>query len=99
MMTERKIDNRGSKPVTFYKNNITVKEQRVDGNRYKGYTPIRCTLMGFERNYQIKILSEFASFSLLRREKNQINKVRSYTSKTLVKRELSVQNVPQKIHP
>ena len=87
MMTERKIDNRGSKPVTFYKNNITVKEQRVDGNRYKGYTPIRCTLMGFERNYQIKILS------------NQINKVRSYTSKTLVKRELSVQNVPQKIHP
>jgi hypothetical protein len=38
-----------------------VKEQRVDGSWYKGFfNPmyLRCTLMGFERNYQIKIPSK-----------------------------------------
>jgi hypothetical protein len=63
-MIEREMDNRGSKPVA----SSTVKEQRVDGHWYGFNLPyLRCTLMGFERNYQIKILS------------NQIQ-TRSYTS-------------------
>lgn len=53
------MDNRGSKSVL--KN--TVKEQRVDGSwlliMFKTLIrSLRCTLMGFERNYQIKILSK-----------------------------------------
>ena len=48
---------RGSKSVIL--NNIAVKEQRVDGSlslklQLRG---IKCILMGFERNYQIRILS------------------------------------------
>lgn len=63
-MIEREMDNRGSKSVELY----TVKEQRVDGHWYGFNLPcLRCTLTGFERNYQIKILS------------NQIQ-TRSYTS-------------------
>lgn len=49
--------------------NLSVKEQRVDGHRCVNLIHLRYTLMGFERNYQIKILS------------NQINTLRrSYTS-------------------
>jgi len=63
-MIEREMDNRGSKPVA----SSTVKEQRVDGHWYGFNLPyLRYTLTGFERNYQIKILS------------NQIQ-TRSYTS-------------------
>jgi hypothetical protein len=56
---EKKMDNRGSKSVLIN----TVKEQRVDGswhlNMFKIlFRCLRCTLMGFERNYQIKILSK-----------------------------------------
>jgi len=56
---EKKMDNRGSKSVF----NNTVKEQRVDGswlfNKLNiSIKSLRCTLMGFERNYQIKILSK-----------------------------------------
>jgi len=56
---EKKMDNRGSKSVL--KN--TVKEQRVDGSWLLNivktiFRSLRCTLMGFERNYQIKILSK-----------------------------------------
>jgi hypothetical protein len=40
---------------------VTVKEQRVDGS-YANILALRCTLVGFDRNYQVKILS------------NQINK-------------------------
>jgi hypothetical protein len=66
-MKETEIGNRGSKSV-FNKN--TVKEQRVDGNwaLFKGKSnagisvlknkSLRYTLTGFERNYQIKILSK-----------------------------------------
>jgi hypothetical protein len=37
---------------------ISVKEQRVDGS-YFGLNPkLRCTLMGFERNYPFKIPSK-----------------------------------------
>jgi hypothetical protein len=51
----------------------SVKEQRVDGSWLLNKLAVpnrslRCTLMGFERNYQVKILSK------------QINKYRSYTS-------------------
>jgi hypothetical protein len=55
-ISEKRMSNRGSKSVVC--NNAIVKEQRVDGSRREKYIPrLRCTLMGFERNYQIKILS------------------------------------------
>ena len=66
------MGNSGSKSVV--RNGTTVKEQRVDGSWHVWLSPcLRCTLMGFERNYQVKILS------------NRINKPwllqgRSYTS-------------------
>jgi len=44
---------RGSKSVLTY----TVKEQRVDGSYCKSMQ-LRCTLMGFEINYQFKIPSK-----------------------------------------
>jgi hypothetical protein len=53
---EKKMGNRGSKSVF----NNTVKEQRVDGS-WRIITKLmrlRCTLMGFERNYQVKIPSK-----------------------------------------
>jgi hypothetical protein len=64
MVTSQKIDEnqmgyRGSKSVL---DSSTVKEQRVDGSW--SIKPIakkmllRCTLMGFERNYQVKIPSK-----------------------------------------
>jgi len=53
---ENQMDNRGSKSE-FHN---SVKEQRVDGSwcieKYNSLH-LRCTLMGFERNYQIKIPS------------------------------------------
>jgi hypothetical protein len=61
-MIEREMDDRGSKSKlslnipTSQKLNF-VKEQRVDGSLCLIKKHIRCTLMGFERNYQIKILS------------------------------------------
>ena len=53
-MSENEMGNRGSKSVIV--NNITVKEQRVDGFLQQLYNCcVRYTLMGFERNYPIKI--------------------------------------------
>ena len=57
---ESEMEYRGSKSGL-----VPVKEQRVDGSYAK--FALRCTLMDFERNYQVKVLS------------NQINK-RLYTS-------------------
>ena len=54
-MSENEMDNRWSKSVIL--KNIIVKEQRVDGS-YTGNSVLRYTLMGFERNYQLKILSK-----------------------------------------
>ena len=55
-MIERKMEYRGSKSVIFP--SITVKEQRVDGRRcVVNLTHLKYALMGFERNYQIRILS------------------------------------------
>jgi hypothetical protein len=56
-MSENKMGYRGSKSEIL---NKSVKEQRVDGS-YFGYNikpRLRCTLMDFERNYQINIPSK-----------------------------------------
>jgi len=58
-MIEREMEYRGSKSVVIdcYS---TVKEQRVDGSCIgnKGLPPmLRCTLMGLERDYQVRVLS------------------------------------------
>jgi hypothetical protein len=49
---------RGSKSIV--RENTIVKEQRVDGNYtgFANYPVLRCTLMGLERDYQIRILSK-----------------------------------------
>jgi hypothetical protein len=53
---EKKMGNRGSKSGYL---KIPVKEQRVDGGYFGLIIPkLRYTLMGFERNYQVKILSK-----------------------------------------
>ena len=54
-MSESEMGYRGYKSV--FKNNI-VKEQRVDGSYFGLKSKLRYTLMGFERNYQIKIPSK-----------------------------------------
>ena len=57
-MNENEMEYRGSKSVSI---NETVKEQRVDGswsNYLLNKSLLRCTLMGFERNYQVKVLSK-----------------------------------------
>nr|YP_009945084.1 LAGLIDADG endonuclease [Monilinia laxa]QOE17448.1 LAGLIDADG endonuclease [Monilinia laxa] len=64
---ESLIGNRGSKSVLYNYN--TVKEQRVNGscikyNNKKYNLMLRCTLVGFERSYQIKIPSN--SINLIR---------------------------------
>jgi LAGLIDADG DNA endonuclease family protein len=51
------MDNRGSKSAI-----LAVKEQRVDGswllkNWVEWIRSLRCILMGFERNYQVKVLT------------------------------------------
>jgi len=57
MISENLMGNRGSKSVIRgRKLYITVKEQRVDGSCTNNLV-LRCTLMGFERNYQNKILT------------------------------------------
>jgi len=52
MMNENEMGYRGSKSNFISK---IVKEQRVDGSCCITLMQLRCTLMGFERNYQIKI--------------------------------------------
>ena len=64
-MIERKMENRGSKSNIC--SNIFVKEQRVDGSCIiSRNVMLRCTLMGFERNYQNKILTT----QLVKKKKN-----------------------------
>jgi hypothetical protein len=53
-MIENEMGNRGSKSDLKFK---SVKEQRVDGSYLSTHDKLRCTLMGFERNYQISIPS------------------------------------------
>lgn len=53
---EKKMGNRGSKSkiLSPQPKGIFVKEQRVDGSYFGIYPKLRCTLMGFERSYQLK---------------------------------------------
>ena len=57
-MMETAMGYRGSKSVLVPSN--TVKEQRVDGSWFikPKLMNLRCTLMGFERNYPVKIPSK-----------------------------------------
>jgi hypothetical protein len=66
-MSENEMGNRGSKSKYNFnnkpiqnKNYNFVKEQRVDGSYFinKIFMKLRCTLMGFERNYPVKIPSK-----------------------------------------
>ena len=58
-MSENEMGYRGSKSLL---ESSKVKEQRVDGSYLGGSAlkspKLRCTLMGFERNYQFKVLSK-----------------------------------------
>jgi hypothetical protein len=70
-MIEKEMGYRGSKSIVS--ENTIVKEQRVDGSyievfKKKNNSMLRCTLTGFERSYQVKILS------------NQINQIRTYSA-------------------
>jgi hypothetical protein len=69
---ENQMGDRGSKSeiLSPQPKRIFVKEQRVDGSYFGYYPKLRCTLMGFERNYQVKIPS------------NQLNKKLFSTLKT-----------------
>ena len=63
IMKETEMGYRGSKSEILsipIPNRISVKEQRVDGSycTYKKNMQLRCTLMGFEINYQTRILSK-----------------------------------------
>lgn len=59
-MMETEMGNRGAKSVDRY---LTVKVQRVDGScGIEKSIPLRCTLSGFERNYQTKIHSKQIKF-------------------------------------
>jgi hypothetical protein len=64
-MSKNEMGYRGSKSV-YIKD--TVKEQRVDGSCFGHKPKLRCTLMGNERSYQVKIPS------------NQINNIKYYSS-------------------
>jgi len=59
-MNENEMGYRGSKSKFITQTNF-VKEQRVDGSwsiAKNKHMLLRCTLMGFERNYPIKIPSK-----------------------------------------
>ena len=85
-MKETEMDYRGSKSVVT--KGTIVKEQRADGGWHGWWLSpwSRCTLMCFERNYQVKIPS------------NQIiNKFRSYTNITI--QQCLTQNLTQRMNP
>ena len=73
--SEKNVGNRGSKSVIFKSINFIVKEQRVNGSCFinKNLMKLRCTLMGNERSYQVKIPS------------NQIIQRRFYSIKPYLK--------------
>jgi len=53
-MIENEMGYRGSKSLPWYGR---VKEQRADGNCFGSKPKLRCALMGFERSYQVRFLS------------------------------------------
>lgn len=87
-ITEKEMDNRGSKSLVI-NYNYKVKEQRVDGGlcvnnfkifkQFKNNSHVRCILMGFEKNYQIN-----------NTQSNQIDK-RFYST--------SIKNTTKLLHP
>ena len=78
------MEYRGSKSIVFQVRSTIVKEQRVDGRgcvkllQLQVYTHLRYALMGFERNYQVRIPSN-----------HLITLKRSYTSLSTVKSHIS----------
>ena len=67
-MTEREIDNRGSKSIIQVSECIIVKEQRVDGSwQLASANCLRCILTGLEIKNKVKVPVK------------QINKVRFHT--------------------
>jgi hypothetical protein len=69
-MNENEMGYRGSKSLK------SVKEQRVDGSWCKKPMHLRCTLMGFEKNYPIKIPSNQLNkqyYSTLNQTDNKLN--------------------------
>nr|YP_009517227.1 LAGLIDADG homing endonuclease [Myochromella boudieri]AYE93138.1 LAGLIDADG homing endonuclease [Myochromella boudieri] len=77
-MSESEMGYRGSKSdiLSPQPKEISVKEQRVDGSYFGFYPKLRCTLMGFERSYQVKIPS------------NQLNK-KLFSTNTTTEAEIS----------
>ena len=82
------MGDRGSKSGIQYpqpKRN-SVKEQRVDGSWFlaKNTSSLRCTLMGFERNYQVKILSNLINYTTFfsQHKTDRVNtfQLRNYTN-------------------
>ena len=59
-MNENEMGYRGSKSPSLSIERRGVKEQRVDGSYIinRNLMILRCTLMGFERNYRIRIPSK-----------------------------------------
>ena len=53
--SEKEVGYRGSKSAIS--EGVVVKEQRVNGSCCINSIQLRCTLTGFARNHQIKILS------------------------------------------
>jgi hypothetical protein len=75
--SEKNVGNRGSKSIIS--KNIIVKEQRVYGSWYDNILSyLRCTLMGFERNYQVRIPSNQI---IQRRLYSTVSKLNYVTSK------------------
>ncbi len=80
-MIEREMEYRGSKSVSGLSKPINqeldaVKEQRVDGSwpyRIKTGEGLRCTLMGFERNYPVKIPSKQIKTYSTKIDNNKLN--------------------------
>ena len=73
MKNESEMGYRGSKSELM---TDSVKEQRVDGSYCKAKSKqmqLRCTLMGFERNYQIKIPSKQLNYFSTLHSDNRLN--------------------------
>ena len=77
---EKEMDYRVSKSIILKSESLIVKEQWIDGS-WQGvfkYSCLRNKLTGFERNYQLVILSEFTFFPRLYIGNNQINRQIKY---------------------
>jgi len=76
-MNENEMGYRGSKSIAdlntpqVKNKSVVVKEQRVDGS-YTNNLVLRCTLMGLERDFQVKTLSKIYN--------NKFNSIRHYST-------------------